>query len=324
MLFFALNTSADLGHAVANAGGFPLASHEEREFEGGEHKTRPLQSVRGKDVYVLQSLHGQADQSANDKLCRLLFFLAACRENGAARVTAIVPYLAYSRKDRQTKPRDPVTTRYVAMLFEAVGTDCVVTLEVHNLQAFQNAFRCTTLHLETGQMFAAEILARVGNAPLTVFSPDGGGVKRAQRLRDELDLATNSGINFGFMEKRRSSGVVSGDLFAGDVAGRSVWIVDDMIVGGGTMLRAAEACRANGASEVHLAATHALLTDHAIQSLAHPAITSVTLTDSAASTAPAKTALGSRLHVLSVAPLIADAILRLSSTHDVNRTKDPR
>ncbi|MGB5560233.1 MAG: ribose-phosphate pyrophosphokinase-like domain-containing protein, partial [Paracoccaceae bacterium] len=84
MLFFALNTSADLGHAVADAGGFALASHEEREFEGGEHKTRPLQSVRGKDVYVLQSLHGQADQSANDKLCRLLFFLAACRENGAA------------------------------------------------------------------------------------------------------------------------------------------------------------------------------------------------------------------------------------------------
>lgn len=313
MLFFALNASADLGRAVAEAGRFPVAYHEEREFAGGEHKARPLQSVRGKDVYVLHSLHGETGHSANDKLCRLLFFLAACREHGAARVTAIVPYLAYSRKDRQTKPRDPVTTRYVAMLFEAMGVDCVVTLEVHNIQAFQNAFRCRTLHVETAQLFTREILARAGSLPLTVFSPDGGGVKRAQLLREDLDQATEAEVTFGFMEKRRSAGIVSGDLFAGDVAGRAVWIVDDMIVGGGTMLRAAQACRAHGAAEVHLAAAHALLTEDAIQSLADPAITSVTLTNSAADTEPAKTALGDRLHVLSVGPIIAETIYRLHS-----------
>lgn len=311
MLFFALNASADLGRAVAEVGGFSVASHEEREFAGGEHKARPLQSVRGKDVYVLHSLYGETDHSANDKLCRLLFFLAACREHGAARMTAIAPYLAYSRKDRQTKARDPVITRYVAMLFEAVGTDCIVTLDVHNIQAFQNAFRCRTLHVETAPLITAEILARAGSLPLTVFSPDGGGVKRAQLLHEDLDQATEAEVTFGFMEKRRSSGIVSGDLFAGDVAGRAVWIVDDMIVGGGTMLRAARACRAHGAAEVHLAATHALLTQDAIQSLADPAITSVTLTNSAADTAPAKTVLGVRLRILSAAPLIASTVMRL-------------
>ncbi|HSG56550.1 MAG TPA: ribose-phosphate pyrophosphokinase-like domain-containing protein, partial [Paracoccaceae bacterium] len=129
MLFFALNRSRDLGQAVAAAGGFPVAEHEEREFDGGEHKSRPLVSVRGKDVYVLLSLNGEAGASANDKLVRLLFFLATCRENGAARVTAIVPYLAYSRKDRQTKPRDPVTTRYLALILEAMGIDAVMTLD---------------------------------------------------------------------------------------------------------------------------------------------------------------------------------------------------
>ena len=100
-----------------------LSPLEEREFEGGEHKTRPLVSVRGEDVYVVQSLSGDAAASANDRLCRLLFFIAGVKDSGAARVTACVPFLAYGRKDRRTKERDPVTLRYVAQLFEAVGTD---------------------------------------------------------------------------------------------------------------------------------------------------------------------------------------------------------
>ena len=125
---FALNATAELGSALAAALKHPLAPHEEREFEDGEHKTRPLEAVRGADVFVLQSLHGGPEQSANDKLCRLLFFIGALKDAGATRVTALAPYLCYARKDRRTKPNDPVITRYVASLFEAVGTDGVVTL----------------------------------------------------------------------------------------------------------------------------------------------------------------------------------------------------
>ncbi|HLN50148.1 MAG TPA: ribose-phosphate pyrophosphokinase-like domain-containing protein, partial [Steroidobacteraceae bacterium] len=138
---FALEASGDLGRAIAHALGRPLAAHEEREFEDGEHKTRPLDPVGGADVYVVHSLYGGQAQSGNDKLCRLLFFIGALKDAGAARVTAVVPYLCYARKDRRTKPNDPVTTQYVARMFEAVGADAIVTLEVHNPAAFENAFR---------------------------------------------------------------------------------------------------------------------------------------------------------------------------------------
>lgn len=110
---------------------------------------RLLVEVRGADVYVVQSLCGDAHASANDKLCRLLFFAGALKDAGARRVTACLPYLAYARKDRRTQERDPVTTRYVAALFEAVGIDRVIVLDVHNEVAFDNALRCPTLRLES-------------------------------------------------------------------------------------------------------------------------------------------------------------------------------
>src|SRR5512144_1688636 len=148
LMLFALEASRPFGEAVSRALGTPLSAHEARTFEDGEHKTRPLVNVRGRDVYVVQSLYGDAAQTVNDKLVRLLFFIGALRDASAARVTAVVPYLAYARKDRKSKSRDPVTTRYVAELFEAVGVDRIVTLDVHNLAAYQNAFRCRADHLE--------------------------------------------------------------------------------------------------------------------------------------------------------------------------------
>jgi ribose-phosphate pyrophosphokinase len=150
---FALHATAKLDAAVAAALDRPLATHEEGEFEDGEHKIRPLETVRGADVFVLQSLHGEAEQSDNDKLCKLLFFIAALKDGGAARVTVLAPYLCYARKDRRTKPGDPVTTRYVASLFEAVGTDAIVSLDVHNPAAFENAFRCPTTALTAAPLF---------------------------------------------------------------------------------------------------------------------------------------------------------------------------
>ena len=184
MILFALRASGDFGAAVARALAVPLAPHEERGFEDGEHKCRPLANVRGRDVFVVHSLYGEAGESGNDKLCRLLFFIGALKDAAAARVTALVPYLCYSRKDRKSKPRDPVTTRYVAALFEAVGTDHIVTLDVHNLAAYQNAFRCGTDHLEARRLFVESLAPRVADAAVTVVSPDVGGVKRADALRD--------------------------------------------------------------------------------------------------------------------------------------------
>lgn len=140
---------------------------------------------------MLHNLGGSGGVSANDKLCKLLFSLATCKENGAARVTAIVPCLAYARKDRQTKAHDPVTTRYVAQLFEAMGTNRIVTLDVHNFAAFQNAFRCETIHLDTRRrrsqsvVKAASISARQRKA-LPTPSADAAAQMGVVRLSTSL------------------------------------------------------------------------------------------------------------------------------------------
>ena len=239
---FALEATADLGQAVARALGQKLAAHEERAFEDGEHKVRPLDTVRGTDVYVVQSLHGGPSETANDKLCRLLFFIGAIKDAGAARVTAVVPYLCYARKDRRTKPNDPVTTRYIAGMFEAVGTDCIVTLEVHNPVAFENAFRCRTVTL-TGTPLFVDYVRALKDDTFSVVSPDTGGAKRAELLRETLEAALGRPVGKAFADKHRSAGVVSGDLFIGDVAGATALVIDDLISTGGTLLRAARAAR---------------------------------------------------------------------------------
>ncbi|MFP4536690.1 MAG: ribose-phosphate diphosphokinase [Dichotomicrobium sp.] len=313
MRIFALEGSQVLGGAVAGALEHTIEPHEERDFEDGEHKARPLVSVRDEDVYVIHSLNGTSHASANDKLCKLLFFIAACKENGAARVTAITPYLAYARKDRQTKARDPVTSRYVAQLFEAVGVDRVVVLDVHNLQAFQNAFRCQTIHLDTRRLFSSIIAEMTRGQPVAIVSPDGGGVKRAQLLKDIYEAETGASAGFGFMEKRRSRGVVSGTLFAGDVADASVFIVDDMIGSGGTMMRAAEACRERGAIRVHALAAHGLFGAGSAEFLDSTAIDGIVVTDSIDSALQVQ-ASAPKLRVVSVAPLIAKAIRCLRGT----------
>lgn len=308
MRLFALKGTDRLGGAVAQALGAELDPHEERDFEDGEHKARPLVSVRGADVFILHSLAGEPGASANDKLVKLLLFIATCRENGAARVTAIAPYLAYARKDRQTKARDPVATRYVAQLFEVVGADCVVTLDVHNFVAFQNAFRCRTVHLDARRLLCPAILKLAGDLPAVIFSPDGGGVKRADLLRQSYEAETGREAGFGFMEKRRSRGVVSGDLFAGEVEGRAVFLVDDMISTGGTMLRAARACRERGARSVHALATHGLFGEGAEALFTGGAINSVVVTDSLSSAERMASGREDRLEIRSCAPLIAKAI----------------
>src|SRR5512140_3336937 len=136
-LLLAPGESRALGRATSDHARIELAALEEREYEGGEFKLRPLQSVRDRTVFVVQSLAETQGAPIAQRLIRLLFLLQGLKDAGAARTIAVIPYLAYARKDRRTKPRDPVYTRYVATLFEAVGADCVVTLDVHNLAAYQ-------------------------------------------------------------------------------------------------------------------------------------------------------------------------------------------
>jgi ribose-phosphate pyrophosphokinase len=175
-LVFGLGSTRGLAERVAAALGTAVARCEEREFEDGEHKTRPLASVRGRDAYVLHALHGEPGASPNDKLCRLLFFAAALRDADAGRITVVAPYLCYARKDRRTKPRDPLTLRYVARLFEASGVDRVLALDVHNPTAYENAFRRGADLLEARRLLVEAVLPLLGDREPVVVSPDLGGV----------------------------------------------------------------------------------------------------------------------------------------------------
>lgn len=305
---FALSESRALGKNICAYLGLPLSADEERGFEDGEHKIRPLENVRGCDVFVIQSLYSEPGLSVNDKLCRLLFFIGALKDASAQSVTAVLPYLGYARKDRKTKARDPVTTRYIAQLLEAVGTNRVLTLDVHNLAAFQNAFRCPTDHLEAKNLFVEHFAARLKDHEVVVVSPDIGGVKRAEQFREILSRRLNHPVASAIMEKQRSSGVVSGEALIGDVKGKVAIIIDDMISTGGTILRTANACRKQGAQGVHAAASHGIFVGNADQVVADPALDSLTITNTLPPFRLDPELVRNRLTVLDVAPLFAEAV----------------
>ena len=313
IVLYALNPSQALGTRVAAALGIELAAHEEREFEDGEHKARPLDDAQGRDAYVIQSLYGDAAQSVNDKLLRLLFFLAALRDAGAARVSAVLPYLCYARKDLRTQPNDPLTSRYVAQLFEAVGVERVIALEVHNPAAFENAFRIAAEHVPCAPALAQFALGQVhGDEWIVVVSPDPGGFKRARQVFEALRGRLDREPGLAFVEKTRALGKRTTGRLVGDVAGASVLIVDDIIASGGTLCAAAEACRREGAVRVLAAAAHGLFVSPANTLLAASAIDRIAVSDSVPPLRLDSRIAADRLTVLPIAPLLAQSIARFA------------
>jgi ribose-phosphate pyrophosphokinase len=308
---FALHGTDVLGKEIARSLGCELSLLEERGFEDGEHKIRPLEPVAGCDVYVVHSLHGGPEESPNDKLCRMLFFVGALKDAGAARVTAVTPYLCYARKDRRTKAQDPLTLRYLAAMFEAAGVDAIVTLEVHNEAAFENAFRCPSVALSAAPLLIDKIRSIAGDRSICVVSPDLGGGKRADLLREALEKAAGRPIGKAFVEKHRSSGVVSGDLFAGEVANALCVVVDDLVSTGGTLVRAAKAARAHGANGVIACVAHGLFMPGSESSLADFSIDRIIATDSVPPFRLPHGPVLAKLETIPAAPLFAETIRRL-------------
>lgn len=307
-----LSESRDLGLGISEASGLPVAPVEERRFEGGEFKLRPLQSVRDRDVFVVQTLAGTVDAPVSDRFLRLCFLLSVLRDCGARRCFAVVPYLAFARKDRRTQLRDPVNTRYVATLLEAAGADRLVALDVHNPAALDNAFRIPVDHLSALPMMAAHFAERLAQRPLAVASPDVGGIKRAQIFREQLESLTGRPVELLFVEKRRVLDQVTGGTLVGDAAGRAVVIIDDLCATGGTLIRAATACLQAGAAEVHTAVTHAPTPDGLHALLGSDAVATVVVTDSVGEPLRGVRPLaGERLFVLPATRLIGEALRRM-------------
>jgi ribose-phosphate pyrophosphokinase len=310
MLLFSLDDADGLASSIAGLLGQPLSPHEDRVFEDGERRVRPLVDPGGHDTYVIASLHAEPGASPHDKLCRLLFFVAALREHGAARVTAVVPYLAYARKDRQSKPWDGVTLRALAQLLEAAGMAQVIALEVHNVGAFQNAFRCATRHLDSRPVFDTVADDCASRGPIAVASPDPGGVKRALLWCEDLRARLDRPVGFAMIDKRRTDEAVTGEnLVAGDVRGMTVLVFDDLIASGQTMRRAAVALQEAGARGVVVVAAHGLFTAPAAEVLTDPLIAQVAVTDSVPPfRLPEQGPVARKLVRASAAPLFAQAI----------------
>ncbi len=309
-----LSESESLAEAVSRQAQLRRVAIEERAFEGGEFKLRPLESVRGRTAFLLQCLAGTPRAPVAERLLRLLFLAYGLRDAGAELRIALLPYLTFARKDRRTQPRDPVNSRYIAELLESAGIDRVITLDVHNPAALDNSFRVPVDHLSAMPMMVDHIGERFDNDPLVVLSPDVGGVKRAQIFRELLEARLARPVDLGFLEKRRAQGQVSGTTLVADVKDRIVLVIDDLCATGHTLIRAAAACHNAGARATHVFFTHAPQLAGLAAVLADPNISSVATTDSVGfpfSPLPPES-LG-KLTTLSVAVLFGCAVQRLSA-----------
>jgi ribose-phosphate pyrophosphokinase len=309
---FAMDGTRAFGEQVAAHLGLELSPHQVRTFEDGEHTFRSLVNVRSRDVFVIHSIYSDETQSVNDKLMRLLHFIGALHDSAAARVTAVVPYLAFMRADTKSLPRGLVTTRHLATLFEASGADRILTIDVHSRAAFDNAFRIGSDHLEARPIFARHFAATLDkDGPVVVISPDAGGLKRAGRFRDRLAQELGREVGTGFMEKTRTAeGVRSGGLHA-DVDGATVIVVDDMISTGGTLALAASSAKDAGAGRVAAAATHGLFVGDAPRILETSVLDEIVITDTIPPFRIEGEAVLQKVTVLSTTSLFAAAIQRI-------------
>jgi len=323
---FAPSESAAFGRTVAAALDTDLDAHYEKTFSDGEHEMRSEVNVRGRDVFVVQSLYAEPGLSVNDKLCRLLFFLGSLRDAAARRVTAVVPFLCYQRKDRKSEPRGSVTTRYLGSLFSAIGVDRVLAMDVHNLAVFQNSFHTVAEHLEARPLFVQEIAHHLEDEGVVVVSPDEGGVKRASRFAGGLGATLGREVPTAFVEKMRHDHAerVTGGRLVGPVDGRVAVLVDDIISTAGTITQAAEACVEGGAHTVVAAATHGLFSGDAPERIADSPLERLFVTNTVAPFRLEGTAVAPRLTICDAAPRFAEAIRAIHTEASVSALNEVR
>ncbi|MFA5913427.1 MAG: ribose-phosphate pyrophosphokinase [Burkholderiales bacterium] len=306
LMIFAGSANPQLAAAVAKRLNIPLGSANVGRFSDGEVMIELLENVRGRDCFVLQS----TCMPTNDNLMEVLIMIDALKRASAARVTAALPYFGYARQDRRPRSaRVSISAKVVANMLEAVGVDRVLTMDLHadQIQGFFN--------VPVDNIYAAPILLgdlwKHGHEHLLVVSPDVGGVVRARALakRLESDLA--------IIDKRRPKANDSEVMnIIGDVKGRTCVIMDDMVDTAGTLAKAAQALKNEGAIKVLAYCTHPVLSGGAVERIANSALDEVVVTDSIPLRADAKKC--SKIRVLSVVDLLAETILRISNEDSVS------
>ncbi len=298
---FAGSSSVDFAQEICNTLDVPLAKADVKRFSDGEISVQIAESVRGRDVFIVQS----TGAPSNDNLMELLIMTDALRRSSASTITAVVPYYGYARQDRKAAPRVPITAKLVADLYETAGIDRVVTIDLHAGQ-IQGFFNVPVDNLYGSIVFKEYVQSKRLPNPI-VASPDIGGVARARYFAEQL------GLEMVIVDKRREKANESEVMnIIGEVDGKDVIIVDDMVDTAGTMVKAAAALKARGATSVMAIATHGVLSGKAYVNLDSDALDELCISNTLA-TKPHDT-----ITVLSVAPLFAEVIRRVYHNESVN------
>jgi ribose-phosphate pyrophosphokinase len=306
MKLVAGNSNRPLAEAIAGTLNLPLTKSVVKRFADMEVFVEVLENVRGEDLYVLQS----TSFPANDNLMELLILVDALRRASAKRITAVMPYFGYARQDRKPGPRTPISSKLVANLIERAGVDRVMTLDLHAGQ-IQGFFDIPTDNLFAAPVMVRDIQENYSTSNLVVVSPDVGGVVRARGLAKRIN------VPIAICDKRREKPGESEVMnVIGDVKGRKCILIDDIVDSGGTLVNAATALLAAGATEVMAYITHGVLTGGAVAKIAKSDIKTLVITDSIEPTPAVKAA--ANIRVLSIAPLLAEAIGRTAREESVS------
>lgn len=306
MKLFAGNSNRVLAEAVARYLNIPLGKATVRRFADQEIFVEIQENVRGEDVFILQS----TSYPANDHLMELLIMIDAFRRSSARRITAVIPYFGYARQDRRASGRTPISAKLVSNLITQAGADRVLTLDLHAGQ-IQGFFDIPTDNLFAAPVMVRDIEERYGTENLVIVSPDVGGVVRARALAKRID------VPIAICDKRRERPGESEVMnVIGDVEGKRCILIDDIVDSGGTVVNAADALLDKGATEVMCYVTHGVLSGGAVSRIQNSRLKHLVITDSILPTAAVQAA--RNIRVLSIAPLLGEAILRTSREESVS------
>jgi ribose-phosphate pyrophosphokinase len=310
MIVLSGNSNRPLAEAIAAFLKVPMANAQIRRFSDLEVFVEIEENVRGQDVFVIQS----TSYPANDNLMELLITIDALRRSSARRITAVMPYFGYARQDRKAGPRTPISAKLVANLLTTAGAGRVLTLDLHAGQ-IQGFFDIPVDNLFAAPVFSRDLKARHGNDNVMIVSPDVGGVVRARGLAKRLDA------DLAIVDKRRERAGVSEVMnIIGDVDGRHCVIVDDIVDSAGTLCNAAAALTKAGARGVSAYIIHGVLSGGAVGRVEASVLDELVITDSIRPTEAVRVA--DKVRVISIAPLMGEAIRRISEETSVSSLFD--
>jgi ribose-phosphate pyrophosphokinase len=311
MKLISCSSNQPLSDAISDYLGIPLTDVNIRRFADQEIFLEIMDNVRGEDVFVIQS----TSFPANDHLMEMLIMIDALKRGSAKRITTVMPYFGYARQDRKTGPRTPISAKLVANLITTAGADRVLTMDLHAGQ-IQGFFDIPTDNLFAGTpVFVPYVQKTKSSKPLTVVSPDVGGVVRARAFAKRLDAG------LAIIDKRREKAGISEVMHViGEVADQECILIDDMVDSAGTICNAAVALMEQGAASVKAIATHGVFSGSAVDRIEKSPLTEMVVTDSIAPTDKTKGC--KKIKYLTIAPLMGEAILRISEERSVSSLFD--